>query len=380
MNVKTAIGQRPCIEITDVDITSNAFSIQAILKAKVNQLIPIYNHASISCTSKLKSFHLFTIDGHASHVMELQQELQVGLMSGLYQNQTDGAWNKSLVIGIGSGQSSLGVAQISQASDLVDIAPLTIERLRNLNSENGHLADRSDITVYLEDGFGFTKACQHGPYDFLLNTSTYPSTFNASKLYSDEFVVESKKCLKPTGTYETYFDHTVVNSSRSAAIFLRPILRHFETVDIFFQPYPIVFAYDGMRKTRKLSPDFALRPTDREYLIQREKKVFPLPCQQFVRLAKTKLEKWLEDVPLNTLDQAFLETVAIRRYVENFYEDLKMPIAPLTLFETWPGAQVLNTCEPFVIGVSSQAQPKESQFDPLVRTANENYEDTTKVR
>jgi spermidine synthase len=262
---------------------------------------------------KLPSASLFYfVDGHLSHDLSLGTEFMVGLRASKYFSTPP---QKSLVIGLGTGQSAWSVKAISEKTDVLEISPAAVQSLHLLRDYNNGLQADDDFKIILTDGFSYLRKCPPGSYDFILNTATYPSNFNASKLYSEEFVELAKNCLSPSGIYETYFDYNVVGTAEELREFLAPLRKHFKYIDIMPEPYPLVFAYNEPRKLTPLNSQKILRLEDKDFFSAEIKTGF-LPVKE--------CEPVLRDVPfddqpaeMNTLDRAILERNSLRNMIRN---------------------------------------------------------------
>ncbi|WP_413578421.1 hypothetical protein ACLVWU_07770 [Bdellovibrio sp. HCB290] len=252
---------------------------------------------------------MYYVDGHASHDLNLYTENLVGLLPAAYFTSTI---PRSMVIGVGSGQTSWGVAAISQNTDLIEISPAVRDTLKLFDRENNHLSNRPNVQLYLEDGMNFLRKCKSGSYDLIVNTSTYPGNFNAGKLFTDEFMEMAKNCLNREGVYQTYFDVASVLNTEQRAEFLAPIHKHFKYVDIIAIPYPIVMAYNTPKDLRKIAIAEILQDEDRKFYteVMTEKPVFKETCHKVYRNIPAA-----ENQRLNTLDESILESNSIKNIV-----------------------------------------------------------------
>jgi spermidine synthase len=253
----------------------------------------------------------YFVDGHLSHDLSLGSEFMVGLRASKYFSA---APQKSLVIGLGAGQSAWAVKAISEKTEVVEISPAAVESLNLLRDYNNELKPDDEFKIILVDGFSYLRKCPSGSYDFILNTATYPSNFNASKLYSEEFVELAKNCLSPSGIYETYFDHNVVATAEELREFLAPLRKHFKYIDIMPEPYPLVFAYNEPRKLTPLNSRKILRLEDKSFFSTEIQTGF-LPIKE--------CEVVLRNIPfdnlpveMNTLDRAVLERNSLRNMIQ----------------------------------------------------------------
>jgi hypothetical protein len=164
--------------ITDVWIRSNALSAMALVTRKTT--VPLENlPPSLRADAGERRFYI--VDGHLSHDIWAGAEYMSGISGAKFFSHP---LKNSLVIGIGSGQAAWGVLAISEHTDMVEISPTVIENLDALKEYNENLLANPNKDIHLKDGFSFVRDCKPGTYDLILNTSTYPSNFNASKLYS----------------------------------------------------------------------------------------------------------------------------------------------------------------------------------------------------
>ncbi|WP_413587370.1 hypothetical protein [Bdellovibrio sp. HCB274] len=266
-------------------------------------------HHTRSRGTEPQPVRMYYVDGHASHDLNLFTENLVGLLPAAYFPQTI---PKSLVIGVGSGQTSWGVSAISDHTDLVEISPAVRDTLKLFNHENNGLESRAQTKLHLKDGMNFLRECKHGTYDLIVNTSTYPGNFNAGKLFTDEFMGLAKNCLKPDGVYQTYFDVASVLNLQQRAEFLAPIHKHFKHVDIIAIPYPIVMAYNTPKELRKISVTEILQDKDRKFneRYMSQKPVFQETCHKVYRNVPA-----VPGIRMNTLDQSILESNSIKNIV-----------------------------------------------------------------
>lgn len=266
----------------------------------------------------------YIVDGHQSHNLLRGHEIFVGAAAGMYFTAPV---RKSLVIGVGSGQSAFGASTIAKNVDLVEISPVVVSNLEIIKDHNHDLLNRTNVNFVLRDGFNFVRECQPGSYDIVLNTSTYPSSFNAAKLYSDEFIKLVSRCLSPRGVYHTYFDSSSAMSIEDIYQFLAPISRHFKFIDILQDPYPQVFAYNNPSSPQFLSDRNFHSKKDRSLVMEPMKDALQLEispvaysnkCVQYY--PDINIDK-MREAPINTLDRSFLEKNSIRNIVRIIYDD-----------------------------------------------------------
>lgn len=292
---------RSCEEIVKTEVHSHPLSTMALYTYQVKKPL------GTDCVDMAPS-RFYVIDGHVSHDIHRGDEILVGLMTAKYLSQ---ASRRSLVIGVGSGQSAWGVAAVSERTDLVEISPVVIENLDLLKSQNGNLRHRADVSFILQDGFNYLKKCPPGAYDLILNTSTYPSSFNASKLYSAEFLAMAERCLSSEGVYHTYFDGSSVRTQKELEEFLAPVWKYFPYVDVMLEPYPQVFAYKTPRNLRVLNIVSLPRSEDRAFINSLHPDLVRSLCFPVFRGVKPRLEQ----IRMSTLDRSYVEKNTIRNYV-----------------------------------------------------------------
>lgn len=322
--------------MTDIWIRSHALSSIALVTRELT--VPATNlPPALQANAKARRFYI--VDGHVSHDIFSGGEFMSGIASAKFFTRP---LNNSLVIGIGSGQAAWAVASISEHTDMVEISPVVIENLSSLKEYNQNLLENPRKEIHLKDGFSFVRDCQPGTYDLILNTATYPSNFNASKLYSTEFVGLAKKCLSAEGLFQTYFDFTSVKDMTQLNEFLAPLRVHFKYVDIMFEPYPQVFAYDHPREIEKIHDADFPQAEDRA-AIQKLKaagKLFQKDCQDFLRNPPASATA----PAMNTLDRAYLEENSFKNSIEAASGNSQAPDVP-EFFQPPPGKTASFTCE-----------------------------------
>ncbi|WP_413561233.1 hypothetical protein [Bdellovibrio sp. HCB209] len=255
----------------------------------------------------------YIVDGHRSHNIERGTESLVGLIGRRYFPH---APKKSMVIGVGTGQTSWGVTAISEKTDLVEISPTVLDNLKIFKSYNNDLVNDPRAKVNLVDGMTFLKECPANSYDLIVNTATYPGNFNAAKLYTKEFVALAKNCLTDNGVYETYFDGSTVTNRQELADFLAPIQEHFKYIDIINGNYPILMAYNQERPLTTGGWETFLSDSDARFYEQglKNKSAFNLECNQIYRKIP-----FYDGGRMNTLDQSILEAHSIRNIIKTNY-------------------------------------------------------------
>ncbi|MNK85496.1 spermidine synthase [compost metagenome] len=326
------IGMRACLEAGSIQIYSHPFTTMALFREELAK------DAAPDCRNHISPRLSYMIDGHVSHNVLAGFEFLSGLSSAKY---FDGLLDQSLVIGIGSGQAAWSVAAISKHTQLVEISPVVITNLDHLKDRNGDLKNRKDIEFILDDGFSAIRACKPNSLDLIFNTSTYPSSFNASKLYSDEFVGLAKKCLTSRGIYQTYFDENSVYDMRTLNEFLAPIQKHFKHVDVMLEPYPQIYAYDEPKKVEKLSKADFVHAEDFSYFYELHPIELDRPCRPFLRnIARSSVAS-----RMNTLDTAYLEQNTILGAIKsNHGVGFEAPTL-LQFYVNEDGSKPVPTCE-----------------------------------
>jgi spermidine synthase len=182
---------------------------------------------------------MYFVDGHTSHVIEADAETAIGLNAA---KVIDAPFGHSMVVGLGSGQTGLGVSLISKQTDIVEISPAVVAALPTMAIYNHRVWERPGVRLVRADGLDFMRHCAPGSYDFIFNTSTYAVQFNAYKLYTDEFDGAAARCLKPDGLYQMYVDQSMAQTQEQVREFLAPVARHFKYIYISVRPYPIILA------------------------------------------------------------------------------------------------------------------------------------------
>lgn len=320
-----------CEKFVDIEVYSHPFTTMALMSNKRKENIP--NHCF-----EYRPRRYYVVDGHISHNIWSVTEFLVGLSSAQY---FDRPLKNSLVIGIGSGQAAWGVAAISEHTDLVEISPVVIDNLDHLKDLNGDLKNRANIKFILDDGFSVVRDCKPGSLDLIFNTSTYPSSFNASKLYSDEFVGLAKKCLGPEGVYQTYFDENSVRDMETFFEFMAPIQKHFKYVDVMLQPYPQVYATNSPTQIHTLTKKDFLKAEDLAYFSQKYAGELDIPCRPFFRM----IARPEESPRMTTLDRAYLEQNTILSAIDLDYSESVLVFPFVDIYAPKAGAKPVPTCE-----------------------------------
>lgn len=283
---------RASLRIENIFITSDAFSTMATydLKADDDEVTPQ---------------KLFIVDGHLSHNLESSAEFIVGLIPAMYFKIPP---KKSMVIGLGSGQTAWATTAISEYTELVEISKSVINNITILKEHNFNLRDRKNVGILLKDGLSVVRNCRPESYDLIINTSTYPSNHGASKLYSDEMIELIERCLNKDGVMVTYFDSATVNDMTDFYEFVYPIMRHFRHVDIALEPYPIVLAYSTSRILDPLSAKDFLNKTDYDLFSTKYPDAFSKACRPLLRYIPSPSYEPL----LSSLDRSYLERNSLR--------------------------------------------------------------------
>lgn len=258
---------------------------------------------------RIREHIIYFVDGHTSHIVNYNAETVVGLLAAKVLNAPLG---RSLVIGLGSGQSAFGVATMSRHTDVVEISPAVMRALPTLAAYNHRVWARPDVTIYREDGLNFVRNCQPGSYDYIFNTATLPMMFNAYKLYTDEFVSAAKRCLKPGGLMQFYLDNNVASTQEQVRTFLAPMAKHFRNLYINPHPYPNILVSDReLRPNRTLDLNRIItRDADRAVLANNDMVWSTLGCSGWGAPAEL-MPRGQERVA--TLDNPVIEQTAVER-------------------------------------------------------------------
>ncbi|MFS4458841.1 hypothetical protein [Bdellovibrio sp. HCB2-146] len=310
-------GEENCQHIRDVRILSHPLTSVALYT-----YAPIPLPLDSSKCFNPPSRRMYVVDGLGSHNIWWGDEYISGIASAKFFSRP---LEKSLVVGIGTGQSAWGVAAISKHADLVDISPAVMENLAVFKEYNRDLLHRANVSFYLKDGFGFVRDCKKGSYNLILNTSTQPSSYNAAKLYSDEFVGLAKECLSSDGILQTYFDPESVNNMLQFEEYIAPILKHFRYVDIMLKPYPFVFASNTRHSLHVLNKNSFIDPRDFDFFTKIRKDQSIFSCVPFYK----NISSVGKNVEMSTLDRSYIERNTVRNSVYLYHKQ----DAPLNLFE-----------------------------------------------
>lgn len=261
----------------------------------------------------------YIVDGHVSHNIYMGMEYKIGLIAAHYRKEP---FQKSLVIGLGSGQAAWSVAATSMHTDIVEISPAAISNLNALSVHNFNMSQDSNYTIHLRDGLDFVKNCNPGTYDLIFNTATYPANFNAAKVYSAEFVNDVKRCLKTDGIYQTYFDGNTVNTVDEVYQFLAPIHQSFPSVDITLDPYPSVIASVSPRTMHSLSSKQFVDGRKWKLLKDNFEEEFEKTCNRILRDVQPPKS---HHYPVSTLDRPWLEALSLKNGIAALRPDIEFP-------------------------------------------------------
>jgi spermidine synthase len=184
------------------------------------------------------------IDGHQSHELTHFREVLVGLLG--QQFFFDGQVERSLIIGIGSGQTLSGLLGWSNHVDAVDISENAILASKSAAEFNNDVMNNPRKTVFTMDGIQYIKGCEPESYDFILLTPTPIGLLHSTKLFSMEFLTSAKRCLKQTGVLMTWFDFETVQRERLLASILKTTGMVFRNTSVSLSPYPILLLSDDV--------------------------------------------------------------------------------------------------------------------------------------
>ncbi|MEX3984008.1 hypothetical protein AB4Y45_34025 [Paraburkholderia sp. EG287A] len=250
----------------------------------------------------------YFVDGHNSHFVTMPGEISVGLMPS---KVISAPFERSVVIGLGSGESAYGVSAISKHTDIVEISPAVLAALPTLAWAHHDVLARPDVTLHRDDGLNYVRHCEPHSVDFIFNTSTYAMMFNAYKLYSDEFVRAASTCMKPDGIIELYVDWNIASQVNEVRTFLAPVAHYFK--HIYFSPYPYPTILASNRElsvgehddlTRTVS-----RQADRDIIARSAPILETLSCSGWAP-AGPFMPTGKE--ALSTLDQPVIETTSVK--------------------------------------------------------------------
>lgn len=195
----------------------------------------------------------YMIEGYSSHLMSTGAEYAVGFLPRLYFSRPVA---RSLVVGVGSGETSSGVSMISDHTDLVEISGSVLGILDDLSDYNDGVKDKPNVTVIQDDAMAYLKRTDQ-KYQAIVNTSSAQYTVWAAKLYSDEFLQLIKNHLAPDGVYETWVDATSLTRRDLFLSYLNYLKKNFAFVDVhrIRSAYVCLVAYDQFRPVTPFSYD-----------------------------------------------------------------------------------------------------------------------------
>lgn len=295
-----AFKELPALRMTGATLSTVLGSTAGFISARTTQIPASVLNVPLD--------RVYFVDGHLSHFLNTEREIAVALFPA---KVVDAPLARSLVIGLGSGQSALGASLISGHTDVVEISPAVLHALPTMATYNHRVGTRPDVTIHRDDALDFVRHCAPGSYDFIFNTSTYAMMFNAYKLYTDEFVSAAKRCLKPGGILQLYVDENEGADQEQVRTFLAPVSRYFAHLYIAPSPYPIILASD-----RELRPGATIdlgrlvtRAADQKLLADDISLLRAVSCSGWTApgpLMPTGRE------PLSTLDHPVIETTSMR--------------------------------------------------------------------
>jgi predicted membrane-bound spermidine synthase len=234
-------------------------------------------HAGQGADERFQSMPLFFIDGHVSHPLQPEGETIFGLLAA---RAFDHPFHRSLVLGLGSGQSALGVSMISDGTDVVEISPSVFDMLARLEQFNRKVGKRADVHLIRADGTDFLRTCAPGSYDLVSNTVTYPVMFASYKMYTTEAVRDAHRCLAPGGVYQGFIAGTMRMNRQYWKDSLAPIYQNFKYVYVSTQPYLTYVASDRpLQLPESLDLTHVVkRAADLDYLVHDERILRSLAC------------------------------------------------------------------------------------------------------
>ncbi|MBK3780364.1 spermidine synthase [Paraburkholderia aspalathi] len=261
-------------------------------------------HEGQGADAHFQTMPLFFIDGHVSHPLQPEGETIFGLLAA---RAFDQPFHRSLVLGLGSGQSAFGVSMISDQTDVVEISPSVFDMLPRLEQFNQQVGIRPDVHLIRADGTDFLRTCAPGSYDLVANTVTYPVMFASYKMYTAEAVRDAHRCLAPGGVYQGFIAGTMRMNRRYWKDSLAPIYQSFKYVYVSTQPYLTYVASDRpLHIPASLNLTHVVkRGADLEYLSKDERILRSVACAgwmeppQGVRPDAT--------TPMTTLDDPVIE-------------------------------------------------------------------------
>ena len=208
----------------------------------------------------------YFINGYRSHNILRWMEVIVGILPRRY---FDEPLDKSLIIGVGSGQTVAGVSAISRQSIAVDIDPFVFEFLPELSEYNNNLWNNPAVKLVNKDAFTYLKENDEN-FSLIFNTATNQYTYGAAKLHTEEFLELAKSRLSPDGVYFSWVDSHGVKTSDDLFQVVGMHKKYFRYVDIHFAgpDYLLLFSYDKNRPDLPLiGPQSAISDADMDWLI-----------------------------------------------------------------------------------------------------------------
>lgn len=315
-------------------------TLQSVLGSTAGYISLTTPNSNLPAGVKPPGVQAYFVDGHNSHFITLQDEVAVGLMPA---KVIDKPFDRSVVIGLGSGQSAYGVSLISKHTDIVEISPAVVRAIPSLAVANHSILTRPGVTLHRADGLNYVRHCEPNSVDYLFNTSTYAMMFNAYKLYSDEFVRAAHTCLKPDGIFELYVDFNIASQLDQVRTFLAPVARYFKHIYFSPSPYPTILA-----SNRDLSVDThvdisRLVPleSDRKDLRHERQVLETISCSGWTPsgpFTPTGKE------PLSTLDRPYIEETSAKLRLFDLTHHEPRPTDLFTLLRPFNPAVNVREC------------------------------------
>lgn len=263
------------------------------------------------------SAHLvYVIDGYLSHLLDTYCETLVGLLPQIYFPEK---LTKSLVIGIGTGQTVSGTAMISKQTTAVDISPAVFAFLSKLSAYNHDLVNNPTVELVHSDGMNYLKR-DSGNYQLILNTATNMFTHGVAKLHTVEFLDLVSKHLIADGVYVSWLDSAGVKSHAQLGQIIGLHRKYFNYIDAYFlnSGYVLLVSYQTKRDLRPLNAEL-LNATDQAYLADQGFSWKQLDSVLNISLktsAKTKAP-----LELSKMDYPKIEINALESYLSNAGDD-----------------------------------------------------------
>lgn len=276
------------------------------------------NHHSLvgtfeQITPASSSAHLvYIVDGYLSHLLDTHYETLVGLLPQMYFPKK---LTKSLVIGIGTGQTVSGTAMISEHTSAVDISPAVFAFLPKLSFYNHDLVNNQAVELIDSDGMNYLKQ-NSGNYQLILNTATNMFTHGVAKLHTVEFLDLVKKHLTTDGVYVSWLDSSGVKTHAQLEQIINLHRNYFNYLDVYFlnSGYALLVSYQTKRELRPLSAEL-LDEADQAYLASQGFVWKQLDSAYNIHLktqAKTKAP-----LELSKMDYPKIEINALESYLRN---------------------------------------------------------------